>query len=137
MSTDSTKNSVGAKIGKYLKYQREKRSLSLQEISHLVDLTPSFLNRLENGVYQTIKFDVIEKIANGLNMSITDLLKKCELTSTKADLPTLRFYLKEKYQLTTEAIDDVELFIEFVKKKYFDDIKKNKEMHQEYWESNE
>ncbi len=101
------KLSVGEKIGKYLRYQREKRGISINELAKSMELTPSFLMRLEKGSYSNVKFDVIEKIAYGFQMTVEDFLEKCEIISRAEGLPPIEFYLRETYQLPKKAIDDV------------------------------
>lgn len=126
--------SVAAKIGTYLKYQREKRSLSLGDFAKLTSLDPSFIHRVERGYYNGLSFDAVEKIATGLNMSLEDLLAKCNITPSRFTLPTIEYYFKEQFQFPDEAIKDVKLFISFLEKKYKKDIRKMKEKHQQYWE---
>src|SRR5260221_13934073 len=122
-------DSIAGKIGTYTKYQRQKRELSLNEFAKLANITPSFLMRLENGVYQNIKFDVIEKIASGFQMTAEDFLRKCQVITSSEELPPLEYYLKELYQFPEEAIQDVKLFFSFVEEKYKEDIAEMKKAH--------
>lgn len=131
VETDST----GSKIGTYTKYQREKREWTLNEFATRSGLTASFLLRLESGEYQTVKFDVLQKIAKGLDMPLRNFLWKCKLIEgdDPDDLPTLGYYLKEKFQLPVEAVEDVQLFLDFIHKKYRSQIAEMKKAHQSYW----
>jgi transcriptional regulator with XRE-family HTH domain len=132
----SNQESAGLKIGHYTNYQRLKRGLSLNEFSRIIGVNPSFLMRLEKGVYQSVSIHIIEKIANGFEMSLDDLLHKCQVTpSAKDKLPDIEYYLKEKYQLPAAAIDDAKLFISFLKKKYKSQINEMKKAHEDYWKS--
>lgn len=135
----SIDQSIAQKIGKYTKYQREKKKYSLNEFAKRVDLDVSFIMRLENGVYQSIKFDVIEKLAHGFEMDIENFLRKCQITSSKnkANLPSIEFYMKETYQFPDEAIEDLKLFIQVLKLKYKNQIGKMKKAHNHYWEKKE
>lgn len=126
--------SSAAKIGVYTKYQRQKRNLSLNEFAELVGMNPSFLFRLEHGVYQTVKLDAVEKIAAGLDMNVADFLAKCQIgRHYAAELPPLEFYLKELYQFPPAAIEDVQLFIRFLQEKYQQDIADRKAQHLQFW----
>jgi len=126
--------STAAKIGLYVRYQREKKELSLSEFGELIGVTPSFLLRLEQGVYKTIKLDVVEKIAKGFQMSVADFLAKCQIGEQYVlEMPALEFYLKEKYQFPSEAIKDSNLFIEFLRLKYKAEIATQLKQHKEYW----
>src|SRR5258708_22885494 len=124
---------VAAKIGTYIQYQRQKRELSLNEFAKLANITPSFLMRLENGVYQNIKFDAIEKLAASLQMTAEDFLRKCQVISSSEGLPPLEYYLKELYQFPEEAINDVMLFFSFIQEKYKNEIIEMKKAHTKFW----
>lgn len=129
-----TASSVAAKIGKYLKYQRIKRKDSLSDFAEKIGVDSSYLFRLEKGNYKTVGIDVLEKIASGLGMDLIDLLLKCGLSLREPnELPEMPYYLREKYQFHTKAIEDVLLFISFVEKKYEKEIKRRRELHQQYW----
>ncbi len=131
---DHTMSNSAKKIGGYTKYQREKKGYSLNEFARLCNFTSSFLLKLERGDYHNVKFDVIEKISNALDMSIEDFLIKCQITSGKKKLDSLDYYFKESYQFPEEAISDLKLFIQLLQKKYKTQIKELKEAHKKYWE---
>ncbi len=126
---------TGTKIGKYVNYQRMKRELSLNELGKQTGMATSFLLRLERGVYQNVKFDVIEKLAEGFDMTIEDFLTKCGIIEESHKLPPLEYYLKEQYQLPPEAISDTKLFIELLKMKYKKEIQHMKTLHKSYWKN--
>ncbi len=137
MSTQTKpQKSSAQKIGCYLKYQREKRDLSLNELAQKSELTASFLFRLEKGEYQSVKLDVIEKLTKALDMSVTEFLEKCDITNSQLDLPSLPHYLKEKFQFPPEAISDCEIMIEVLQKKYQKEIQQQKKQHKKYWKKN-
>ena len=134
MTKKTEESCAAAKIGKYLKYQREKREKSLNEFSRILDVDPSFLLRLEQGVYHNIGFEVVEKLARGMDMAIEDLLGKAGLLSREADeLPEIEYYFKDKYQYPRQAIHDVQIFLKFVEVRYKEDIAKRRKAHKEYW----
>lgn len=117
---DNTKTieTTGQKIGKYVKYQREKRSLSINEFAKQCNLSPSFVARLEQSAYDTVTYDVIEKLAHGFSMLRRDLLYKAGLIRSTSKLPPIDYFLREEYQLPQEAIDTVKLIIEFMQFKH-------------------
>jgi len=123
----------GSKIGKYTKYQREKRKISLTGFAKNIGVDPSFLQRLEQGVYQGISIDVIEKLARGFEMRIEDFLRKCKISSYQRSLPTLEFYLREMYQLPPEAVADCMNYLAFLQHKYRQEIRDLKKQHTTYW----
>lgn len=130
-------STIGAKIGKYIKYQRKKKGYSLNELSRITGLDTSFLMRLEKNVYKSIKFDVVEKLAGGLQMSFEDFLIKCEILTPQSGysnrLPSLEYYLKEKYQFPDEAIEHIGVVIDVLQKKYKMKIKEMEKAHNQYW----
>jgi transcriptional regulator with XRE-family HTH domain len=121
------------KIGRYLKYQRDKRELSLAEFAKLLEVDASFLHRLEKGYYQSVSFDVAEKIAKGLHMNLEDFFTKCGIMPARCVLPTLEFFCKETYQFPDAAIHDLKTFVGFLQVKYKDDIAFMKKKHDAYW----
>lgn len=128
------KQSTGKKIGTYVKYQREKRGLSLRAYAETTSLTPSYLSRLENGEYHSVSFTVIDRLAHGFQMPIPEFLKKCQITEElHTSLPDIDFYLREKYQLPTSAVEDMVLFFKFIKEKYQNDINHLQKKHRSYW----
>lgn len=126
-------NNLAKKIGKYTKYQRKKRKLSINEFAQRVNLTPSFLLRLEQGSYKTVKFSVVQKLAKGFDLSLKDFLVKCEIIESSCTLPELSFFLREKYFFSKKLIEEVELFIDFLQNKYKDEISSLKSKHNKYW----
>ena len=126
--------STGKKIGTYVKYQREKRGLSLRAYAETTSLTPSYLSRLENGEYHSVSFAVIDRLAHGFQMPIPEFLKKCQITEElHTPLPDIEFYLREKYQLPTAAVEDMMIFFRFIKEKYQHDINSLQKKHRTYW----
>lgn len=132
-NTSKSQKSVAEKIGQYTHYQREKRGFSLNEFARQTSLTTSFLLRLERGEYKSVKFDVIEKLASGFQMSIDDFLEKCGIIPSGKKLYPLDYYFKELYQFPEEAINDLKLFIQLLQLKYKKEIQEMKEAHKEYW----
>jgi len=125
---------AGQKIGKYVNYQREKRNLSLQDLAEKTGLTPSYLSRLESGAYTSPTYAAIESLAHGFGIPVYTFLNKCEIVDEiRIDLPDLDFYLREKFQLPDEAVEDLQLFLDFILKKYDQDIKVLKKKHRSYW----
>ena len=53
---------------------RDKRGLSLRELANMTGICKSTLSNIENGVYSPT-LDKLEKIANALEVDITDLFE--------------------------------------------------------------
>jgi transcriptional regulator with XRE-family HTH domain len=126
--------SAGSKIGRYTKYQREKRGFSLNYFAKITGLTTSFFLRLEKGEYASISISAIEKIARGFDMTIGDFLHKCQIIESSHTLPPLEYYLKEKYQFPDDAIKDFKLLVRLLRVKYKKEISELKNIHEAYWD---
>ncbi len=124
---------TGMKVGRYLKYQRKKQALSLQEFAQMCSLSPSYLFKLEQGKFASVSFDMLKKISDGLKIPIVSLLRKCELISEEDSLSSLDFFLKEKYQFPEQAILGVKIVIEVLQKQYANEIKNFQKAHKKYW----
>jgi transcriptional regulator with XRE-family HTH domain len=125
--------STSKKIAQYIKYQREKRKLSITQLAKKARVSPSYISKLEQGQYQSTTFDVLQNLAHALEMKTADFLSKCGLISEEKTLPSLDYLLKEKYQFSPQAIVEIVNFINFTKYKYKTEIKKEEEIHKRYW----
>lgn len=100
-----TKFSLGKRIGKHIKYQRNKSKWSLQDLSTKTSLIASFLTRLEAVNYKNISYGTIEKLSREFAIPPIEFLKKCDITEDRyISLPDFEFYLREKSQLQSEAL---------------------------------
>jgi len=125
---------LGQKIGQYVKYQRDKRQLSIAAVAAASGLTSAYISRLEQGDYDSPTVDSLQHLAQAFQMPLTALLAKSGVAPvTKIDLPDLAYYLHEKYFLPPEAVADVELFVDTIKKKYAHEIDRYKKDSQKYW----
>lgn len=128
------KLSTAVKIGRYLLYQRQKRDWTITDFAQKTGLTASFIFRLEQGEYKTIKLDALEKIADGLDMTMTDFINKCQLDDESSrTLPTIEFALKERFHFPQQAIEEIMLFIEFLAERYQKEITSQKQQSAKYW----
>lgn len=118
----------------YVRYQRRKRGYTLQQFSDKTGLTPAYLSRLESDQYNNISLNACKALATGFDMPLLDFFIKCRVINSQTDLPEIGYYLREKYQLPEEAVEDVTLFFQFVLQKYQSQIKANRLAHQKYWE---
>ena len=61
------------KILKQIKYCREQKGMSLNELSLKSDVSYSYLLQLEKGLKTNPSLDILEKISNALDIDITFL----------------------------------------------------------------
>lgn len=114
MSTCRSKNSIAKKIGLFLKRYRKSNGISLNVLAEKADLTPSFVFRLEKNEYDDVKIGVVVKLAKALNMSLEDFLKRTQLIDCSQDLPEFAHYLKQKFDLPQDSIDQLTKMLEFI-----------------------
>lgn len=66
--------SLNQRIGKVIRNIREQKGLSQERLAELCDVHEKYVSRLERGLHDvTLKF--LYKIANGLEVSVNDLIK--------------------------------------------------------------
>ena len=65
-----------SELGKYIKNERKKLNISLNEFALITDVDSAILSRIEN-LKQDIKMNVLRKIANGFNK--TPRIKCCKI----------------------------------------------------------
>ena len=64
------------KLGKQIRIMREKRDISLGDLSYKTGISERYLKKIENGTAYRVLFNRhILKIAQALNVSLTDLFK--------------------------------------------------------------
>jgi transcriptional regulator with XRE-family HTH domain len=65
------------KLGNYIRKLREDKNLSLNSFSYKNGLEPSTLSRIETGIIDP-KYSTLVKIAAGLDIKVSELLKNFE-----------------------------------------------------------
>lgn len=108
------------KLGKYLKQLREEQGLSIRHVAKQCELAPSYLAKIEAGnTFKTIGVETLVKLSKFFNIPTSAILKEAGFIDTYDDhLPELAQYLRAKYQLSPQAIRDMEMAKEIVDKKY-------------------
>ncbi len=114
MSPCHSNSSVANKIGLFLKRYRKSNGISLNILAEKAGLTPSFVFRLEKSEYDDVKIGVVIKLAKALNMSLEDFLKRTQLIDNTQDLPEFEHYLKQKFDLPQDSIDQLTKMLEFI-----------------------
>ncbi len=108
------------KLGKYLKLLRDEQGLSIRAAAKSCGITPSHLAKIEIGdTYKTIGIGTLVKLSKFYGIPVSAMLKQAGfIDSYESDLPELAQYLRAKYQLSPQAIRDIEMAKEIVEKKY-------------------
>jgi len=107
-------------LGKYLKQLREEQGLSIRSVAKSCDFAPSYLSKIEIGnTFKTIGVETVVKLSKFYGIPVCALLQEAKFVDYHDDgLPELASYLRSKYQLSPQAIHDMEIVKEIVDKKY-------------------
>lgn len=108
------------KLGKYLKQLRKEQGLSMRSVAKSCSIAPSYLAKIEAGdTFKTISIGTLIKFSKFYGIPVSSMLKEAGfINSYESDLPELTQYLRSKYQLSPQAIRDMEMAKEIVDKKY-------------------
>lgn len=91
---------TNAEIGDRIKYARDLRNATLDDIARKVGVTKSTVQRYENGKINTIKIPVVESIAVALNVNPSWIVGKSDMM----ELPTQKFpKIIEYYELLNDT----------------------------------
>lgn len=92
-----------------LKYYREKANISKSELARIIRVSPSYITKLENGEKTNPSLEICVKIADVLNIKISDLLKPSQLLDNCSS--------EEIYKKTLDKYLMYEMFLKDKKKK--------------------
>lgn len=91
---------TNAEIGDRIKYARDLRNATLDDIARKVGVTKSTVQRYENGKINTIKIPVVESIAVALNVNPSWIVGKSDMM----ELPTQKVpKIIEYYELLNDT----------------------------------
>lgn len=110
------------KLGKYLRQLRDEQGLSIRRVALECKIAPSYLSKIETGnTFKTIGVETLVKLSKFYRIPASAILQRAgfiEAHERHDDLPDLAQYLRAKYQLSPQAIRDIEMAKEIVDKKY-------------------
>lgn len=107
-------------LGNYLKQLREEQGLSIRTVAKSCGISSSYLAKIEAGdTFKTIGIATLVKFSKFYGIPVSAMLKEAGfIDSHESDLPELAQYLRAKYQLSPQAIRDMDMAKEIVDKKY-------------------
>ena len=108
------------KLGKYLEQLRKELGLSIRKVAMACKFAPSYLSKVETGnTFKTIGVETLVRLSKFYNIPVAHLLKEAGFIENDNDeLLEFSVYLRKKYQLSPQAIRDMEMAKEIVDKKY-------------------
>lgn len=104
-------------LAKYLQSLRPAGKPPLREIARRCGLSQPFLTKLEGGRYKTVGIETLRAVAEGYGVPVEKLLAVAGITE-EGTLPDLGAYLRSKYGLTDEAIEEAKAFIAQMRKRH-------------------
>src|SRR5690348_15494273 len=95
-----------ATLGEYLRTVREQAGISQRQLASRAGIHNSYLARLESGENDSPAAEVLQRIADVLEISSADLLAFIGVKPPEG-LPELAPYLRAKYQLDEAAVREL------------------------------
>jgi transcriptional regulator with XRE-family HTH domain len=93
-------------LGEYLRAERERAGLSQRQLAKLAGLHYSYLARLESGENDNPSPEVVQRIADVLELDSTDLYAYIGVVPPQG-LPDLAPYLRAKYHMGDAEIREM------------------------------
>lgn len=112
--SSETKN---APLGEFIKTRRESRNITKADACRQSGLDYSYWVKLEAGVYQMPSPKALDLVANVIGCKPADLYVLAGYR-IGGDLPGFGPYLRSKYHLPPEAIDQLESYFSFLRHQY-------------------
>ncbi|MGH2769522.1 MAG: helix-turn-helix domain-containing protein [Actinomycetota bacterium] len=104
-------------LGDFIREHREAMGFSIRGLSAASGVHYSFIARLESGENRSASPEVLQKLANVLEVDAKDLFALAGLTMPEG-LPAFTPYLRAKYRLPKEALSQLGEYFAFVSEKY-------------------
>src|SRR4051794_9455832 len=117
MNTSVDHNDGFIKLGRHIHRLREAQGLRLREAARKAGVDPTWLSRLEQGVYTSPDQRSLVKVAQGLGTDIEEFYVVAGLT-TGEGLPSFTPYLRAKYDLPEDAVAQLEAHFDLLNEKY-------------------
>lgn len=108
---------INDKLPALLRTRREQLGISIPQIAHATDMADSSYRRIESGEVAAPSPERLSAIAEALELPVSDLYAAAGWLP-KRELPTLRPYLRTKYNLTDEAAAAIDAEFGAIGRKY-------------------
>lgn len=117
MKKDNTTEKKNAPLGEFIKSRRLSRGMSRSGVATATGLDYSYIGKLESGEYRMPSPEALRLIAGAIGCKPNDLYV---LAGYKigGELPGFGSYLRSKYNMPPEAIDQLEVFFAFLRAQY-------------------
>jgi transcriptional regulator with XRE-family HTH domain len=109
-----------AELGEHVRELREAKGLSVRGLAAQANVDATWLSRIERGIYSSPDPRSLWRLAQALGVEVEELYEDAGYTG---GLPAFSPYLRAKYDLPQEAIDQLEAHFELINEKYQQDKK--------------
>lgn len=92
-------NKLVIDTGKRIKYARNKKGYSTQELAKLLDVSPGLINNIENSKTDTFNLELLYKLSNILDLSVVSII------SSKIDVSYDSFLLNFEDNSSYQKLD--------------------------------
>lgn len=106
-----------AHLGKYVRSRRTATGLGVRALARAAGVDPTWVSRLEHGEYDRPDPRLLARLADSLQLDLADLYLGAGYRSG-AGLPGFTPYLRAKYDLPPEAIDQLAAHFELINERH-------------------
>lgn len=103
MNGSNTNQASEASLGATIRTYREQAGLSQRQLAAMAELHHSVLARIENGEVTSPSADLLQRLADVLEVDAAELLA---FIGVKPDLPKPQFYFRRAYGLTQAEAEE-------------------------------
>jgi transcriptional regulator with XRE-family HTH domain len=104
-------------LGRYVREQRKAQGISGQALAAAAGIDKAHLHRLEHGEIASPDPRVLVALARALEVDVADLYTAAGLP-TGRELPSMRPYLRAKYDLPEQVIQQIDEYVEMLTERY-------------------
>lgn len=117
---------AAARLGSYVQHLRSERALSLRALADRAKVDFSWLSRLERGRIGSPGARGLWRVARALDVEPADMYLEAGFGDTHG-LPGFGPYLRAKYHLPEDAVEQLEAHFALINEKYHADDQENTE----------
>jgi transcriptional regulator with XRE-family HTH domain len=112
---NSVKDDRMTELGEHIRALREAKGLSVRGLAAQANVDATWVSRIERGVYSSPDARYLLRLAQALDVEVEELYEDAGYTD---GLPAFSPYLRTKYDLPQEAIDQLEAHFRLINDKY-------------------
>ncbi|MEZ5383181.1 MAG: helix-turn-helix transcriptional regulator [Microthrixaceae bacterium] len=104
-------------LGQFVNTRRSELGLSMQKVADIAKVDLTYISKLEAGLVHRPKPEILHGLAEALQTPPADIFALVGY-QLPADLPSFAPYLRAKYGLGSQALDDMADYLQFIQSKY-------------------